>query len=107
MFRRRAQSVRHYPMGPSQSIAVGQSVGPASLDAATVGWAVPALDPTAAGGDLVVDWAHGPTLWTGPVLAPWTGPVDRPVDRPCGLCTSSGLSIVSRPAFGYCPSLAP
>jgi len=106
-------------MGPSQSIAVGQSVGPASLGATSAGWAIPALGPTAAGGDLVVDWAYGPTLWTdlwpglwtGLWTDLWPGPLDRlwtgPLDRSCGLCTSAGLSIVSRPAFGYCPRLAP
>src|SRR5262249_22842318 len=44
------------------------------------GWAVPpALGPTAAGGDLAVDWAHGPAPATDPVdRPPWTDPVDRP-----------------------------
>src|SRR6516164_2537158 len=85
MFRRRAPSVRHYPMGPSQSIAVGQSVDPASLAPASAGRAVPSVPQ--AGGDFVCgshqwtwvkglvkglakglakDWASGLGQGTGP-----------------------------------------
>src|SRR5262249_44416467 len=111
-------------MGPSQSIAVGQSVGPASLGATSAGWAIPALGPTAAGGDLVVDWAYGPTLWTDLWPGLWTdlwtdlwpGPLDRPVDRPPGPvmwpvhlgrscdCFPAGVRLLSAPRSKRAPN---